>query len=147
MAHMAKIGKWGTSFGVRLPSEIVDEMRLASGDRLMISVVGDELVGRRVAADELTTEDLFAGYAPGELADAYAEQAAEFDWGPDVGAEIVPPYGAEGEPRGTGPGDEDLAAKITDVLSALRAGRATIHPVPEADEGPGRQRRRGAPRR
>ena len=137
MAHMAKIGKWGTSLALRLPAEIVDELRLGPGDRVLLGVVGDELVGRRVAADELTVEDLFAGYAPGALVDAYAAEA--IDWGPDVCAEIVPPYGLQEDAPDAAPGDDELVEKISDVLSALRAGRATIRPVPAAG---GRGRRR-----
>jgi len=85
-----RIGRWGQALAVRLPAEMADSMKLEIGDVLAVEQRGDELVFR--AADKpMTLDSLFAGLDPAASRRAYAAQAAEIDWGEDVGEEIVPP--------------------------------------------------------
>jgi antitoxin MazE len=79
------IGKWGRSLAIRLPGEIVEAAGLSNGERLNIETHDGEIVIRR-AAPHFTLEELFRGKSPGEWRAAYA---GAFDWGPDVGREVV----------------------------------------------------------
>jgi antitoxin MazE len=79
------IGKWGKSLAIRLPGEIVKAAGLSNGERLEIETHDGEIVIRR-AVPRFTLEELFRGRSPAEWRAAYA---GAFDWGPDVGREIV----------------------------------------------------------
>ena len=78
----AQIGKWGNSTAVRIPREIAAAVRLEEGTPVEIEVSGDVLVIRPVQR-RYTLEELLDGMTPEAMQDA-------FDWGPDVGREIVP---------------------------------------------------------
>ena len=86
----ATIGKWGTDLIIRLPSDIVTATRLSDGERVEIEAHNGEIVIRRAAAvtleQLLTLEQVFQGKSAEEWRAAYA---GAFDWGPDVGREIV----------------------------------------------------------
>jgi antitoxin MazE len=80
------IGKWGRTLAIRLPRDIVKDARLTSGERLNIEThAGGEIILRRVAP-HFTLEELFRGKSAEEWRAAYANA---FDWGPDVGREVV----------------------------------------------------------
>jgi antitoxin MazE len=79
------IGKWGKSLAIRLPGEIVKTAGLSNGERLDIETHDGEIVIRRTVP-RFTLEELFRGRSPAEWRAAYA---GAFDWGPDVGREIV----------------------------------------------------------
>lgn len=79
------IGKWGKNLAIRLPGEIVKDAGLSNGERLDIETHDGEIVLRR-AVPRFTLEELFRGKSPGEWRAAYA---GAFDWGPDVGREVV----------------------------------------------------------
>lgn len=77
----ARITKWGNSLGVRVPKEIADRIGLKVGERVDIAAEGDRIVispARRIYA----LEELLIGMTPEAMHEA-------FDWGPDVGREIV----------------------------------------------------------
>jgi antitoxin MazE len=80
------VGRWGNNLAVRLPGEIVDAIKLRDGERVEIEAHGAEAVIRR-AQPRITLEDLFRGRSPDEWR---AEYAGAYDWGPDMGREIVP---------------------------------------------------------
>jgi antitoxin MazE len=75
------ISKWGNSLGVRVPKDVAAKLGLTEGSRVDISVEGDRLVisTRRPV---FTLDELLVGMTPESMRDA-------FDWGPDVGREIV----------------------------------------------------------
>ena len=77
--------KWGKNLTIRLPSEIVKAAGLSDGERLEIETHDGEIVIRR-AVPHFTLEELFRGKSPEEWRAAYA---GAFDWGPDVGREVV----------------------------------------------------------
>ena len=79
------IGKWGKSLAIRLPGEIVKAAGLSNGERLDIETHDGEIVIRR-AVPHFTLEELFPGKSPEEWR---ADYFGVFDWGPDVGREVV----------------------------------------------------------
>lgn len=80
------VGKWGNSLAVRLPGEVVQAARLHDGERVDVETQDGDIVIRRVETG-VVLEDLFRGKTPEEWR---AEYADAYDWGPDVGREIVP---------------------------------------------------------
>jgi len=79
------VGKWGRNLAIRLPGEIVKAAGLRNGERLDIETRDGEIIIRR-AVPHFTLEELFRGKRPEEWRSAYADA---FDWGPDVGREVV----------------------------------------------------------
>ena len=82
----ATVGRWGKSLAVRIPGEIADAAGLIEGERVQIETQDAEIVIRRAPA-RFTLEELFRGKTPEEWRALYADA---YDWGPDVGREIVP---------------------------------------------------------
>lgn len=81
----AIVGRWGKSLAVRIPGEVALAAGLAEGERVEIETNDAEIVIRR-AAPRFTLEELFRGKSPEEWREAYT---GAYDWGPDVGREIV----------------------------------------------------------
>jgi antitoxin MazE len=79
------IGRWGKNLAVRLPGAIVSRTGLSEGEHVEIEAQDGTIVIRR-AVPRFTLEGLFQGKSPEEWRAAYA---AAFDWGPDVGREVV----------------------------------------------------------
>ena len=80
------VGRWGNNLAVRLPGEVVDAVRLRDGERVDIEVLDGNVVIRRTQP-RIALVDLFRG----KTAEAWrAEYAGAYDWGPDVGREVVP---------------------------------------------------------
>jgi antitoxin MazE len=79
------VGKWGKSLAVRLPGDIASEAGLTEGERVDVEIHDGSVIIRR-SAPRFTLEDLFQGKSPAEWRDAYA---GAFDWGPDIGREII----------------------------------------------------------
>lgn len=82
---VAVVGRWGKSLAVRLPGEIASEIGIRDGERVQVESHEGAIVIRR-AAPEPTLEELFAGRS---AASWRAEFAGAFDWGEDVGREVV----------------------------------------------------------
>jgi antitoxin MazE len=81
----AIIGRWGQDMAVRIPEEIASAVQLREGDRVEIEAGPDQIVIRR-AKPRFTLGEIFAG----KTAEAWrALYANAYDWGPDVGREIV----------------------------------------------------------
>jgi antitoxin MazE len=81
----AIVGKWGSSLAVRLPSDITAATGIAEGQRVEITAQNGEIAIRR-ARPRYTLAELFEGKSPEEWRQLYADA---WDWGPDVGREIV----------------------------------------------------------
>ena len=81
----AVVGKWGKSLAVRLPAEVAQQAGIAAGERVDVAAEDGNIVIRR-AAPRYTSEELFRGKSAAEWRRLYA---GAFDWGPDVGREIV----------------------------------------------------------
>jgi antitoxin MazE len=81
----AVIGRWGRNLAVRLPREVAETAGIRTGDRVEIESQGDGIIIRR-CAPHFTLTELFHGRSPAEWRALYD---GAFDWGPDVGREIV----------------------------------------------------------
>ena len=81
----ATVGKWGNNLAVRLPGEIVRTAGLHEGERVAIDVQDGAIVIRRTEP-RVTLEELFDGRSPAAWRADYADA---YDWGPDVGREVV----------------------------------------------------------
>ena len=81
----AVVGRWGKSLAVRIPSEVADAAGIAEGERVDVQTHDAEIVIRRTSP-RFTLEELFRGKTPEEWRALYA---GAYDWGPDVGREIV----------------------------------------------------------
>jgi antitoxin MazE len=73
--------RWGNSLGVRIPKDITEEVGLSAGASLDIEARGDQIV-LSLRRHRYRLEDLLTGITPAAMRDA-------FDWGSDVGREIV----------------------------------------------------------
>ena len=79
------VGKWGKNLAIRLPGEIVKAAGLSNGEPVEIATHDGDIVIRR-AVPHFTLEELFRGKSPRQWRAAYA---GAFDWGPDVGREVI----------------------------------------------------------
>jgi antitoxin MazE len=79
------IGRWGKNLAIRLPSELVNAVGLIEGERVALEANGSNIVIRRTLP-HFTLEELFRGRSSEEWRAAYRDA---FDWGPDVGREVV----------------------------------------------------------
>ena len=79
------VGKWRNNLAVRLPGDIVQAIRLHDGERVEVEVQDGGIVIRR-AESPVVLEELFAGKTAEEWRAAYA---SAYDWGPDLGREVV----------------------------------------------------------
>jgi antitoxin MazE len=79
------IGKWRKNLAVRFPCEIAKAARLSDGERVQIEALDGDIVIRR-AVPRFTLEELFKGKSLKQWRAAYA---GAFDWGPDVGREMI----------------------------------------------------------
>jgi antitoxin MazE len=81
----AILGRWGKSVALRLPQEITNKLNLHEGEVVDINAGPDTIVIRR-ARPSYSIDELFAGKSPEEWRALYADA---YDWGPDLGREIV----------------------------------------------------------
>lgn len=79
------VGRWGKNLAIRVPGDVARDAKLRAGERLEVEARDAEIVIRRVAP-RVTIEEMFRGKTPEEWRRDYADA---FDWGPDVGREIV----------------------------------------------------------
>ncbi len=73
--------RWGNSLGIRIPKDIAERVGLAVGDRVDVEAKGDQIV-ISLRRTRYRLADLLVGMTPDAM-------RAAFDWGPDVGREIV----------------------------------------------------------
>lgn len=83
------VAKWGDTLAVRLPEEIVVAARLHDGQCVEIAAEDNRLLICHPDSESVV-DSWFAGKTPAEWHAEYAAAAAEVDWGPDVGREIIP---------------------------------------------------------
>jgi antitoxin MazE len=80
-----KVGQWGKNLDVHFPGEIAIAAGLREEERVEIDTQEGAIVIRR-STTHLTLEELFRGRRPAEWRAAYA---GAYDWGPDIGREVV----------------------------------------------------------
>lgn len=76
-----QLARWGNSLGIRIPKDIASQVGLRDGTRVDIKAEGDRIV---ITADRprYNLDELMKGVTPEAMREA-------FDWGPDVGREVV----------------------------------------------------------
>lgn len=79
------VGKWGKTLAIRLPREIVKAAGIGGGERVDIEARNGNIVIRR-ALPHFTLEELFQGKSAAKWRAVYS---GAFDWGSDVGREVV----------------------------------------------------------
>lgn len=84
MSHII-VGKWGKDLAVRLPGDVAREVGLREGEQVEIETHDGAIVIRR-AAPHFTLEEPFRGRSPKAWRAAHANA---YDWGDDVGREVV----------------------------------------------------------
>jgi antitoxin MazE len=79
IALRARISRWGHSLGLRIPRTVAEDLGLADGTPVDLSVVDGDLV---VHPLQFTIEDLVAGITPENLHDetAWGRPAAREPW-------------------------------------------------------------------
>lgn len=73
--------RWGNSLGVRIPKDIAERVGLSAGDTVEVEAQGDQIV-ISLRRPRYRLADLLVGMTPDAMHEA-------FDWGPDVGREII----------------------------------------------------------
>ena len=81
----ATVGRRDRSLAVRLPVELAASLNLREGEQIELDGGADQIVIHRTKP-RYTLEEMFAGKQADEWRALYADA---FDWGPDVGREIV----------------------------------------------------------
>jgi antitoxin MazE len=81
----AIVGRWGKSLAVRLPSDVAAAAGIAEGQRVDVIAQNGEIAIRHATPRYMLAE-LFEGKSPEEWRELYADA---WNWGPDVGREIV----------------------------------------------------------
>ena len=76
-----QVARWGNSLGLRIPKDVAAQVGLHPGVRVEITVEDDRVVISR-ARPRYRLPDLLQGMTPEAMHEA-------FDWGPDLGREIV----------------------------------------------------------
>ena len=79
------VGRWGKNLAVRFPGDVAKAARLTEGERVEIEARDGEIILRRVVP-HFSLNELFRGRTPAEWRASYA---GAYNWGPDVGREIV----------------------------------------------------------
>ena len=79
------VGRWGKNLAIRFPTEIVKAARLTDGERVELEATDGTIVIHRTVP-HFTLEELFEGKSPDEWRALYS---GAYDWGPDIGHEIV----------------------------------------------------------
>ena len=76
-----QVARWGNSLGVRIPKDVAQKMGLIAGASVAIEIEGERIV-ITPSRPRYKLADLLKGMTPEAMREA-------FDWGPDVGREIV----------------------------------------------------------
>lgn len=81
-----KITKWGNSYGIRIPKEIIRELNLSEGIEFNMNVVDGGIQIKPIQKKhKYNLEELIA-----QIPKDYEPEI--INWGPDVGNEIIEPY-------------------------------------------------------
>jgi antitoxin MazE len=76
-----QVARWGNSLGLHIPKEVAREAGLAEGMRVEVAARDGRVVISRTQS-RYRLEELLEGMTPEDMHGA-------FDWGPDIGREIV----------------------------------------------------------
>jgi antitoxin MazE len=76
-----QLARWGNSLGLRIPKDLAAQAGLRAGARVELAAEGDRIV-IKPARPRYVLAELLEGVTPEAMREA-------FDWGPDIGREIV----------------------------------------------------------
>lgn len=75
--------KWGNSTGIRIPKKVMNAAKLSQNQTMSISLQEDSIVLTPLRdQNEITLDSMLKDVTPEMI-------GGEFDWGQDVGAEVV----------------------------------------------------------
>lgn len=85
-----KIQKWGNSSAIRIPKSLMQGSKLVQGGEVVLELQN----GFLVVKPKIQKEDRKPKYTIEELVKGMTRENMHelVDWGPDVGAEILPPW-------------------------------------------------------
>jgi len=75
------VARWGNSLGLRIPKDVADQAGLQAGSRVEIAAENGRIV-IAPARRRYVLAELLEGMTPEAMHEA-------FDWGPDLGREII----------------------------------------------------------
>ncbi|HWB50938.1 MAG TPA: AbrB/MazE/SpoVT family DNA-binding domain-containing protein [Stellaceae bacterium] len=78
---LVSVTRWGNSLGLRIPKDIAEQVGLRAGAQVDVAAEGDRVIVSPMPHRYILAE-LLDGMTPEAMHEA-------FDWGPDVGREIV----------------------------------------------------------
>ena len=76
-----KLTKWGNSLGIRIPKNVIEQIKLQEGDELDISTEANKLILTPKIKKKYSLEELLEGMGEEHL-------HSEIDWGNPEGAEL-----------------------------------------------------------
>jgi antitoxin MazE len=78
---LVQISRWGNSLGLRIPKSFAERIGVEEGSRVEVEMDDDRII-ISPARPRYALKDLLVGMDPETMGEA-------FDWGPDVGREII----------------------------------------------------------
>lgn len=79
---MSKLQKWGNSLALRIPAALAEQLDVADGTEVELTVRDGELVVRPIRQSKLSLRELLKDCKPSHL-------HGEIDFGEDVGREVL----------------------------------------------------------
>lgn len=79
---MSKLQKWGDSLALRIPAALAEQLNVADGTEVELTVRDGELVVRPIRQSKLSLRELLNDCKPSQL-------HGEIDFGKDVGCEVL----------------------------------------------------------
>ena len=83
----ASLQKWGNSAGIRIPSSILKTLNLKTNDKVELNQKDDTIIISKPRKGHLTFEERVSMYE--NLSKSDKEEVLSYDWGEDVGKEIL----------------------------------------------------------
>lgn len=83
----ARLQKWGNSTGIRIPSSFLKSLNLNADDKVELVQQSDTIIISKLKKKHLTLEERLEMFEM--LSDNEKGNIESYDWGEDVGKEIV----------------------------------------------------------
>ena len=83
----ARLQKWGNSDGIRIPSSFLKSLNLKTNDVVELLQIEDTIIISKPKKKHMTLEERFKMYE--DLPVEEIAVAESYDWGEDIGKEII----------------------------------------------------------
>ena len=83
----ARLQKWGNSDGIRIPSSFLKSLNLKTNDKVELEQQEDKIIISKPKKKHLTLEERFEMFE--KLSDNEKGNIESYDWGEDLGKEII----------------------------------------------------------